>query len=120
MAEVIWTTKAVEQVEQIGSYIEKDSPFQARRVVQLIIMETRKLREYPKIGKMIPEVEEDRYRELRGEFSAIGFCTRFWMRTGSPLSGSSTDNDCSTPSGYDDAGPGKLGELRQRFGHLGF
>ncbi len=26
MAEVIWTIKAVEQVEQIGSYIEKDSP----------------------------------------------------------------------------------------------
>jgi len=65
MAEVIWTTKAVEQVEQIGSYIEKDSPFQARRVVQLIIKETRKLREHPRVGKMIPAVEEDRYRELR-------------------------------------------------------
>ncbi len=65
MAEVIWTTKAVEQVEQIGSFIEKDSPFQARRVVQLIVKETRKLREHPRIGKMIPEAQEDRYRELR-------------------------------------------------------
>jgi toxin ParE1/3/4 len=65
MAQVIWTIKAVEQVEQIASYIEKDSPFQARRVVQLIIKETRKLREHSRIGKMIPEAEEDRYRELR-------------------------------------------------------
>jgi toxin ParE1/3/4 len=65
MAEVIWTMRAVEQVEQIGSFIEKDSPFQARRVVQLIIKETRKLTEHPRIGKIIPEVEEDRYRELR-------------------------------------------------------
>jgi len=65
MAEVIWTMRAVEQVEQIGSFIEKDSPFQARRVVQLIVQETRKIREHPRIGKMIPEVEEDRYRELR-------------------------------------------------------
>jgi toxin ParE1/3/4 len=65
MADVIWTIRAVEQVEQIGSFIEKDSPFQARRVVQLIIKETRKLKEHPRIGKMIPEVEEDRYRELR-------------------------------------------------------
>jgi addiction module RelE/StbE family toxin len=65
MAEVIWTIKAVAQVEQIGSYVERDSPFQARRVVQLIIKETRKLKEHPRIGKMIPEVEEDRYRELR-------------------------------------------------------
>ena len=65
MAEVIWTIKAVEQVEQIGSYIEKDSSFQARRVVQLIIQEARRLREHPRIGKMIPEVQEDAYRELR-------------------------------------------------------
>jgi len=65
MAEVIWTIKAVEQVEQIGSFIEKDSPFQARRVVQLIVSETRRLQEHPKIGKMIPEVEQDQYRELR-------------------------------------------------------
>ena len=65
MAQVIWTIKAVEQVEQIGSFIEKDSPFQSRRVVQLIIKETRKLKEHPRIGKMIPEVQEDRYRELR-------------------------------------------------------
>ena len=34
MATLIWTAKAVEQVEQIASYIEKDSPFQAHRVVQ--------------------------------------------------------------------------------------
>ena len=65
MAEVIWTIKAVDQVEQIGLFIEKDSAFQARRVVQLIIKETRKLRAHPRIGKMIPEVEQDRYRELR-------------------------------------------------------
>ncbi len=65
MAEVIWTIKAVEQVEQIGSFIEKDSPFQARRVVQLIVRKTQRLREHPRIGKMIPEVQEDRYRELR-------------------------------------------------------
>lgn len=65
MAEVIWTIKAVEQVEQIGSFIEKDSAFQARRVVQLIIKETRKLKEHARIGKMIPEVQEDQYREIR-------------------------------------------------------
>jgi toxin ParE1/3/4 len=65
MAEVIWTIKAVEQVEQIGSFIEKNSPFQAHRVVQLIIKETRKLAEHPGIGKMIAEMQEERYRELR-------------------------------------------------------
>lgn len=65
MAEVIWTLKAIEQVEQIGLFIEKDSPFQARRVVQLIIRETRRLRDHARIGKMIPEMEQDQYREVR-------------------------------------------------------
>ena len=65
MAEVIWTVKAVEQVEQIGAFIEKDSPCQARRVVRLIVRETRLLREHPRIGKRVPEVREDRYREIR-------------------------------------------------------
>lgn len=65
MAEVIWTAKAVEQVEQIGAFIKKDSPFQARRVVQLIVRETRRLREHARIGKMIPEMQEDQYREIR-------------------------------------------------------
>jgi addiction module RelE/StbE family toxin len=65
MAEVIWTIRAVEHVEQIGSFIEKDSPFQARRVVQIIIKEARKLKEHPRIGKMTPEVQDDKYRELR-------------------------------------------------------
>jgi hypothetical protein len=40
MAEVIRTVKAVERVAQIGSFIEKDFPFPARRVVQPIIKET--------------------------------------------------------------------------------
>jgi plasmid stabilization system protein ParE len=33
--------------------------------MQLIVSETRRLREHPRIGKMIPEVEQDQYRELR-------------------------------------------------------
>ncbi len=65
MAELIWTEKAVEQIEEIGSFIEKDSPFQARRVVQLIIKETRKLKEFSHFGKTIPEVQEEQYREIR-------------------------------------------------------
>ena len=65
MAQIIWTIKAIEHIEEIGIFIEKDSPFQARRVVQLIIKETRKLKKHTRIGNMIPEVQDDKYRELR-------------------------------------------------------
>ena len=36
MAAIIWTIKAVEQVEQIGVFIEKDSPFQAAGLSNLL------------------------------------------------------------------------------------
>jgi len=71
MAEVIWTIKAVEQVEQIGAFIEKDSPFQSRRVVQLIVKEARKLKRYPRIANL--------------ESSATEFSTKSLMRKGLSL-----------------------------------
>jgi toxin ParE1/3/4 len=65
MAEVIWAARAYEHVEQIGKYIEKDSPFQARRVIQLFIKETHRLHDNIRIGQMVPEISEDAYRELK-------------------------------------------------------
>jgi plasmid stabilization system protein ParE len=46
MAEVIWAERAYEHLIQIGEYIEKDSPFQAKRVMQLIWRETLLLEEH--------------------------------------------------------------------------
>ena len=34
-------------------------------MIQLIVKEVRKLKDRPRIGKMIPEAQEDQYRELR-------------------------------------------------------
>lgn len=65
MAEVIWSVRAYEHIRQIGEYIERDSAFQARRVVQLIVRETGRLRDNVRIGHMIPEVRQDAYRELK-------------------------------------------------------
>jgi len=36
MAEVIWAERAYEHLIQIGEYIEKDSPFQAKRVMPIL------------------------------------------------------------------------------------
>ncbi len=65
MAEVIWAVRAYEHLDQIGEYIAKDSPFQARRVVQLVVKESSRLRVNVRIGHMIPELREDLYRELK-------------------------------------------------------
>ena len=60
-----WTVRAHEHVVEIAAFIENSSRFQAQRVVQLIVSETRRLNNNPRIGKMVPEVRDDRYRELR-------------------------------------------------------
>jgi len=64
MAALIWTHKAAEQLEQVRVFIAADSPTQARRVVRLIVQKTRELRAHPRIGRMIPEMRQDQYREL--------------------------------------------------------
>jgi plasmid stabilization system protein ParE len=65
MVEIIWSVRAYEHLFEIARYIEKDSPFQAKRVVQLITKETQRLKFNVRIGKMIQELQLDNYRELR-------------------------------------------------------
>jgi toxin ParE1/3/4 len=65
VAEVIWADRAYEHLIQIGEYIEKDSPFQAKRVIHLIWHETLLLEEHIRLGHKIPEMDNDLYRELR-------------------------------------------------------
>ena len=65
MAEVIWAVRAYEHLDQIGEYIKKDSLIQASRVVQLVVRETHRLIDNIRIGHIIPELREDRYRELK-------------------------------------------------------
>lgn len=65
MAEIIWSVRAYEHLTEIAEYIEKDSPFQAKRVVQLITRETQRLKLNIRIGKIIQELQLDNYRELR-------------------------------------------------------
>lgn len=65
MAQVVWAKRAYEHLVQIGDYIEMDSPFQAKRVIQLITRQTHLLEENIRIGHNVPEMEIDHYRELR-------------------------------------------------------
>lgn len=65
MVEIIWAIRAYEHINEIAEYIHKDSPFQAKRVVQLIIRETQRLKTNIRIGQMVPELHKDHYREIR-------------------------------------------------------
>ena len=55
---VVWSPKAVEDVEAIAAYIARDSPSYAAAVIQKVIAITNDLAENANRGRLIPEIEE--------------------------------------------------------------
>ena len=55
---VVWSPKAVEDVEAIAGYIARDSPSYAAAVVGKVISITNSLAEDANRGRLIPEIEE--------------------------------------------------------------
>ncbi|MEH2044590.1 type II toxin-antitoxin system RelE/ParE family toxin [Nostoc sp.] len=61
--QVVWSSKALEDVEDIATYISRDSTAYAAAVVQRIIDVTRHLSNFPFSGRIVPEFNDDSIRE---------------------------------------------------------
>lgn len=59
-----WTEPAVLDLESIWNYIRRDSEYYATRFIEKIIEAVEKLERFPKIGRLVPEAEEENIREL--------------------------------------------------------
>ena len=64
MKEIIWTRRAVEDVQSIRRFIEEDSPHYARLVAQRIVAAVERLTEFPESGRVVPELEQPDTREI--------------------------------------------------------
>jgi addiction module RelE/StbE family toxin len=60
---VEWSPEAGRDVENIKNYIRRDSEFYARVVAEKIIAVGRKIETFPKAGRIVPELNDDRFRE---------------------------------------------------------
>ena len=60
---VVWSSKALEDVEAIGLYISNDSPSYAGAVVKKMLDSTRTLSHFPFAGRIGPEFGDDSIRE---------------------------------------------------------
>jgi toxin ParE1/3/4 len=60
---VIWSPRALDDVEAIASYIARDSAAYASAVVAKIIKTTRTLRRFPFSGRVVPEFQDENFRE---------------------------------------------------------
>ena len=61
--EVNWSPEAIEDIEFIAEYIARDSEYYARAVVTEIITVSRNAREFPLIGRVVPEIGDEVIRE---------------------------------------------------------
>jgi addiction module RelE/StbE family toxin len=69
---VRWTNQAVEDLRSIRLFIERDSPRYGRLVAERLFEATLRIEQFPRSGRMIPEVGREDYRELIvGEYRIV-------------------------------------------------
>src|SRR5216110_2906040 len=62
--EVAWSSSALEDVEAIAIYISRDSISYAAAVVKKILDSTNSLKDFPFLGRVVPEFEDQNIREV--------------------------------------------------------
>lgn len=60
---VTWSPTALDDVDAIAEYINRDSPAYTRAVVNKILDTARKLEVFPNAGRIVPELDDDEIRE---------------------------------------------------------
>ena len=61
---VIWSRRALLDVEHIRDYIARDSPVYAQPFIERLLYATRRLLQFPQSGRAMPEAKDLRIREV--------------------------------------------------------
>ncbi len=61
---LIWSEEAIDDVEAIAIYIEKDSIYYSKAVVRAFFEKVEVLIDFPMIGRIVPEYQDKNIREL--------------------------------------------------------
>lgn len=61
---VEWSDSARGDLEDLVRYISRDSAFYAKRFGEKVVIATRRLRDFPESGRMIPEADDQTLREI--------------------------------------------------------
>ena len=60
---VVWSPEAADDLEEIVTYIARDSGFYARAVASKLLTTAESLAEFPEIGPIVPEARDNSIRE---------------------------------------------------------
>lgn len=61
---VEWSDLALDDLDEIARYIERDSPFYAREFIERIFDTTDRLAIFPHSGRLVPEADDNQIREV--------------------------------------------------------
>ena len=64
MGQVIWSPSALDDVDAIAEYIARDSVDQAALFAQRLLDATERLGDFPRSGRVIPEIGDPACREI--------------------------------------------------------
>jgi plasmid stabilization system protein ParE len=64
MKEIVWTRRAIEDVQGIRRSIEQDSPHFARLVATRVVAAVERLARFPQSGRVVPEIGDPALREV--------------------------------------------------------
>jgi plasmid stabilization system protein ParE len=60
---LVWSLEAIEDIEAIAAYIERDSPWYAKAVASKIVETAETIPVYPELGRVVPEIGNPAIRE---------------------------------------------------------
>lgn len=60
---VVWSPEAIEDLEAIAKYIERDSAWYAKAVVSRVVETAESITEFPELGRVVPEIGDSTIRE---------------------------------------------------------
>jgi toxin ParE1/3/4 len=61
---IVWSPLAVERASEIAEYIAMDKPSAANKWINAVFSKVGQLASSPEIGRVVPEIKDDRFREL--------------------------------------------------------
>lgn len=72
MSSIRWTDEAVEDLAAIRDYIARDSPHYARLVVERLIDRVEGIADFPRAGRVVPELAREELREvIQGSYRIV-------------------------------------------------
>lgn len=61
---IIWSPLAIDRASEIAEYIAQDKPSAAEIWINTVFSKVAQLKFSPEIGRVVPEIRNDQYREL--------------------------------------------------------